>query len=149
MLAGTRNCDEVHDLYASGNPRVIANSFYFNSWMGGELGSADRLLTLLAEIDVGKAADPRLDRALDFHSPRQLSGLLGFESRGRYDLEILTRLYEDLPWNHSVPPVVSDSTRTSRTSRWLSESISLSEKMILGDGCFPIALLRACSKCSR
>lgn len=101
MLAGTRNCDEVHDLYASGNPRVIANSFYFNSWMGGELGSADRLLTLLAEIDVGKAADPRLDRALDFHSPRQLSGLLGFESRGRYDLEILTRLYEDLPWNHS------------------------------------------------
>jgi len=100
-LVGTRNCDEIHDLYARGNPRVIADSFYFNSWMGGEFGSADRLLSLLAEIDVGKAADPRLDRALDFQSPRQLTGLLGFESRGGYDTEILTRLYEELPWNHS------------------------------------------------
>ncbi|QDU76843.1 Serine/threonine-protein kinase PrkC [Bremerella volcania] len=101
MIAGTRNCEEIHELYASGNPREIANSFYFNSWMGGESGSADRLLSLLAEIDVGKATDPRLDRALDFQSPDQLKGLLGFDQRGQYDTEIFSRLYNDLPWNHS------------------------------------------------
>jgi hypothetical protein len=100
-IVGTRNCDEIHDLYANGNPKEIANSFYFNSWMGGEAGSADRLLSLLAEIDVGKATDPRLDRALDFQSPDQLKGLLGFDARSSYDNEILTRLYNDLPWNHS------------------------------------------------
>ncbi|MEP3480584.1 MAG: protein kinase [Fuerstiella sp.] len=100
-VAGTRTCDEIHDLYATDNPKEIANSFYFNSWMGGESGSADRLLSLLAEIDIGKATDPRLDRALDFQSPDQLKGLLGFELRGGYDTEILTRLFNDLPWNHS------------------------------------------------
>ncbi|MEZ6081084.1 MAG: hypothetical protein R3C56_37090 [Pirellulaceae bacterium] len=61
----------------------------------------DRLLDLLSEIDVGKATDPRLDRTLDFQSPKQLKGLLGFESRGGYDTEILTKLYDDLPWNHT------------------------------------------------
>ena len=101
MIAGTRNCDEIHGLYASGKPHQIANAFYFNGWMGGETGSADRLLSLLAEIDVGKATDPRLDRALDFQSPEQLKGLLGFGQRGSYDTEILSRLYNDLPWNHS------------------------------------------------
>lgn len=100
-LAGTRTCDEIHDLYATGNPNEIANSFYFNSWMGGESGSADRLLSLLSEIDIGKATDPRLDRSLDFQTPDQLKGLLGFETRGGYDTEILTRLFNDLPWNHS------------------------------------------------
>jgi serine/threonine protein kinase len=101
MIAGTRNCDEIHELYSSGKPREIANAFYFNSWMGGETGSADRLLSLLAEIDVGKATDPRLDRALDFQSPDHLKGLLGFDQRGAYDTEILSRLYNDLPWDHS------------------------------------------------
>lgn len=100
-IAGTRNCDEIHDLYASGQPSEIANSFYFNSWQGGATGSSDRFLSLLAEIDVGRTTDPRLDRALDFQSPDQLKGLLGFEQRGKYDTEILTRLYSDLPWNHS------------------------------------------------
>ena len=100
-LAGTRNCDEIHDLYAAGNPREIASAFYFNSWMGGESGSADRLLSLLSEIDIGKATDPRLDRALDFQSPSQLKGLMGIESRGKYDNEILTHLFNELPWNHS------------------------------------------------
>ena len=100
-LAGTRNCDQIHELYAAGNPRAIANAFYFNSWMGGETGSADRLLSLLSEIDIGKATDPRLDRALDFQSPSQLKGLLGIESRGTYDNEILSHLFNELPWNHS------------------------------------------------
>lgn len=100
-LVGMRNCDEIHELYANGNPKEIANSFYFNSWMGGESGSADRLLSLLAEIDVGRATDPRLDRALDFQSPDQLKARLGIESRDCYDDEILTHLFSELPWNHS------------------------------------------------
>ena len=106
-VAGTRTCDEIHDLYASGNPDEIANGFYFNSWMGGESGSADRLLSLLAEIDVGQVSDPRLDRMLDFQPPAELKGLLRFEFRGNYDTEILDRLYKDLPWDHSGRPTHS------------------------------------------
>lgn len=113
-IAGTRNCDEIHDLYASGNPKEIANSFYFNSWMGGEAGSVDRLLSLLAEIDVGRAIDPRLDRSLDFQSPEHLKGLLAFDARSQYDTEIISRLFNDLPWNHSGN--VSDDRFTAHQS---------------------------------
>ncbi len=102
MIAGIRSCDEIHKLYDAGNPRAIANGFYFNSWMGGEAGSGDRLLSLLAEIDVGKATDPRLDRALDFQAPAERKGLLAFETRGNYDTEILNRIYQDLPWDHTA-----------------------------------------------
>src|SRR4029077_19922740 len=67
-LAGTRDCDEIHALYASPGAearRQIMEGFYFNSWRGGE-GSADRLLSLLREIDVGEATNPDIDRALDY-----------------------------------------------------------------------------------
>ena len=104
MLVGTRNCEEIHQLYDSGNPNEIIDSFYFNSWMGGDRGSADRLLKLLAEVDIGKATSPRLDRSLDFQPPDEIKGLVGFEDRGNYDTEILGRLHGELPWNVSGRP---------------------------------------------
>ena len=67
-LAGTRDCDEIHALYAKPGAearRQILESFYFNSWRGGE-SSADRLLSLLREIDVGEATNPDIDRTLDY-----------------------------------------------------------------------------------
>lgn len=103
-LAGTRNCEEIHDLYAAGRPREIVESFYFNSWMGGSGQSADRLLALLRDVDIGIGTDPRLDRGLDFQPPERSRGLLEFEHRGTYDAEILMRLYSDLPWDHSGRP---------------------------------------------
>ena len=33
MIAGTRNCDEIHDLYENGSRDEIIKGFYFNSWM--------------------------------------------------------------------------------------------------------------------
>lgn len=71
--------------------------YYFNSWRGGDAPNADRLLTLLSEIDVGEADDPRLDRALAFVSPTEDRTLFRFERRGNYDREILGSLYDDLP----------------------------------------------------
>src|SRR5205814_70135 len=65
MLVGNRDCDEIHALYARADRSAILRSFYFNSWMGGESNEADRLLALLAQIDVGAAEDPRFDRNLD------------------------------------------------------------------------------------
>ena len=58
MLAGTRDCDDVHSLYNSGTSHAVQDilgGFYFNSWLGGERGSSDRLISLLKEIDVGEA----------------------------------------------------------------------------------------------
>jgi len=96
-LVGTRNCDEIHELYRTGRRNEIIQGFYFNSWRGGDAPNADRLLTLLAEVDIADADDPRLDRALDFVSPVEDRTLFRFEQRGHYDREILRSLYDELP----------------------------------------------------
>lgn len=97
MLVGTRDCDEIHELYRTGRRNEIIQGFYFNSWRGGDGPNADRLLTLLSEVDVADADDPRLDRTLDFISPAEDRTLFRFEQRGNYDREILRSLYDELP----------------------------------------------------
>lgn len=97
MLVGTRDCDEIHELYRTGQRNEIIQGFYFNSWKGGDAPNADRLLTLLSEVDVAEADDPRFDRALDFVSPTEDRTLFRFERRGNYDREILRSLYDELP----------------------------------------------------
>ena len=104
MLAGTRDCPEIHELYSAGQRDEIAQGFYCNSWMGGDAVNADRLLSLLKEVDVGPASDPGLDRALDFVSPSQDRGLFRFEGRGGYDREVLRRLFDELPRDFSGRP---------------------------------------------
>ena len=73
MLVGTRNCPEIHTLYQTGERDQIIQGFYFNSWMAGDESNGDRLLTLLKDVDVGRATDPRLDRALDFVSRMKIA----------------------------------------------------------------------------
>jgi serine/threonine protein kinase len=97
MLVGTRDCDEIHELYRTGRRDEIVQGYYFNSWRGGDAPNADRLLALLSEVDVAEADDPRLDRALDFVSPTEDRTLFRFERRGNYDREILRSLYDELP----------------------------------------------------
>lgn len=96
MLIGNRDCAEIHALYAAGKHDDVARSFYFNSWMGAEQATSDRLLTLLSDLDVGKQEDPRFDRGLDFVQPDDRA-LFRFGRRGQFDFEILKRLFADLP----------------------------------------------------
>lgn len=96
-LVGTRDCDEIHELYRTGQRDEIVQGYYFNSWMGGDAPNADRLLTLLSEVDIAEADDPRLDRALDFVSPIEDRTLFRFERRSSYDREILRSFYDELP----------------------------------------------------
>ncbi len=104
MLVGGRDCDEIHELYRTGQRNEIVQGFYFNSWKGGDKPSADRLLKLLSEVDVAEADDPRLDRALDFVSPTEDRTLFRFEQRGNYEREILRSLYDELPRDVSGKP---------------------------------------------
>ncbi|WP_058553932.1 protein kinase [Thiohalocapsa sp. ML1] len=97
MLVGTRNCAEIHALYAAGDAQAVLQGFYFNSWMGGDGENRDRLLTLLKQVDMGRVPDPRLDRGLDFVSPGEEPALHRFAERGGYDLELLKGLFERLP----------------------------------------------------
>ena len=98
MVAGTRNCAEIHDLYAKGDSKRILEGYYFNSWAAvGTKYSKDRLLRLLSEIDVGKAGDPKLDRAFDFHVPHPAPILMEFDGRTTYDRELFLAAYADLP----------------------------------------------------
>ena len=97
MLVGTRDCPEIHALYSAGRREDIVESFYFNSWMGGDKPNGDRLLELLKGVDIGQSNQPVLDRQLDFVSPLEDKSLFGFEHRGRTDVEILRVLHESLP----------------------------------------------------
>ena len=99
MLVGIRDCDEIHALYASGKAEEIVNSFYFNSWMGGDTSTGDRLLALLREVDISASTSPRLDRQLDYISPAVDRALMTFEQRGTYDRDILECVP---PFTHAV-----------------------------------------------
>jgi serine/threonine protein kinase len=96
MLAGTRDCAEIHELYHAHKRSEIIKGFYFNSWIGSDDANADRLIALLKDVDVGQATDPRLDRSLDFVSPTDNRSLFRFEGRSHYDRDVLNRLFNDL-----------------------------------------------------
>ncbi len=96
MLVGNRNCEEIHTLYDEGNHDEVARSYYFNAWMGGDRPNSDRLIALLAELDVGRQEDPRFDRGLDFVQPNNRI-LFRFERRGQFDFEVFKRLFTELP----------------------------------------------------
>jgi len=114
MLAGTRDCDEIHALYVKPGAearRQILEGFYFNSWRGG-LGTTDRLLSLLREIDVGEATNPDIDRALDYLPPsaREMARFT-FGGRGDRDSQLLDAAYRELPRDSvvaSAPRRVAD-----------------------------------------
>ncbi len=101
MLVGTRDCGQIHALYASGKRQEIARSFYFNAWMAAGASSSDRLIRLLADLDMGATPDPRLDRSLDFVSPGTDRRLFEVEHRADYDQQVLRRLFDDLPRDYS------------------------------------------------
>lgn len=104
-IAGTRDCDEIHALYSRPGPdarRRILEGFYFNSWRGGE-GSADRLLSLLREIDVGEATNPDIDRALDYLPPGAREMVrFSFAHRSDYDSQLLDRMHGELPRDSAI-----------------------------------------------
>jgi serine/threonine protein kinase len=105
MLVGTRNCDEVHALYRSGNAQAtqqILDGYYFNSWIGGTGGSADRLISLLRETDVGESNNPELDRffALLEPSDRELRRF-SFSDRNTYADELLQKVFGELPSDYA------------------------------------------------
>lgn len=106
-LAGTRTCDEIHDLYARGQREAIVQGFYFNSWLGGAAPPTDPLLAQLKELDVGLGGDPQLDRVLSFTSPAGGHSerlLLTFAERGDYDRSVLRKIFEELPDNSHDGP---------------------------------------------
>ena len=107
-LAGTRDCDQIHELYATSGAdsrREILNGFYFNAWQGGT-GSSDRLLALLRQIDVGEATNPNLDRALGYLPPgARDTARFDFAERGDYDMQLLDRRHRELPRDASAAAV--------------------------------------------
>ncbi|HNV68891.1 MAG TPA: protein kinase [Candidatus Ozemobacteraceae bacterium] len=113
-LAGTRSCREIHVLYRSGSRDEVLAGFYFNSWMGGDRPISDRLIAVLAELDIGKAAEPQLDRRLDFLAPDESRHLFTFDRRARYDRELLESTFADLPRDCTSSRVVEVSAAHRR-----------------------------------
>jgi serine/threonine protein kinase len=107
MLVGTKDCDEVHELYRSSAPEArqqILDGFYFNAWMGGKQGSSDRLISLLKEIDIGEVNNPNLDRTFAFLQPNAKEmGRFAFGQRDRYDDYLFERELGILAQDYSTP----------------------------------------------
>jgi serine/threonine protein kinase len=105
MLVGTLDCEGIHKLYLSNDENSsdhILGGFYFNSWLGGNAGSNDRLIKLLHEIDVAEVSNPDLDRKLGFLNPKTLNASrFTFAERGGYDDDLLGTLFEYLPQERS------------------------------------------------
>ena len=105
MLVGTRDCDDIHQLYHNGgeeNQNRILDGFYFNSWLGGSEGSNDRLISLLREIDVAQVSNPDLDRELGFLNPKtKVVSRFSFAERPSYDEELIDTLFRNLPRDYS------------------------------------------------
>jgi len=105
MLVGTRDCDGIHQLYKNGgekNQNRILDGFYFNSWMGGSIGSNDRLVSLLREIDVAQVSNPDLDRELGFLNPKAKEmSRFSFSDRPAYDNVLVGVLFANLPRDYS------------------------------------------------
>lgn len=105
MLVGTRDCEGIHQLYQNGgeeNQNRILNGFYFNSWLGGDEGSNDRLISLLREIDVAEVSNPDLDRELGFLNPKtKIMSRFSFAERIGYDDELVEALFRNLPRDYS------------------------------------------------
>jgi len=106
MLVGTRDCDGIHQLYLNGgeeNQNRILDGFYFNSWLGGDEGSNDRLISLLREIDVAEVSNPDLDRELGFLNPKAKSmSRFSFDERAGYDDALVETLFRNLPRDYSA-----------------------------------------------
>jgi hypothetical protein len=96
MLISNRDCEDIHSLYAASDRNMIVRGFYFNSWMAAGRQTADRLISLLAEVDVGQQEDPRFDRGLDFVKPDDRM-LFRFERRAGFDFKVLQALFDELP----------------------------------------------------
>lgn len=105
MLVGTQDCDGIHQLYQTGGEEVqnrILDGFYFNSWLGGEKGSNDRLIALLREIDIAEVSNPDLDRELGFLHPKtKAMSRFSFAERTGYDNELVETLFDSLPRDYS------------------------------------------------
>ena len=95
-LTSDRDCPEMQALYAAGDRDAILDGDYTNAWMGGTDGSADRLLSLLREADVGTGSDPALDRRLDFEPTGRAADLFEPEGRGDYARRLLDKEFGEL-----------------------------------------------------
>ena len=100
MLVGTRDCEGIHRLYqksGSDHQNRILDGFYFNSWLGGQGGTNDRLISLLREIDTAAVSNPALDRELGFlHPELKAMSRFSFDERVGYDSQLIEVLFRQL-----------------------------------------------------
>jgi serine/threonine protein kinase len=99
-LVGGHSCAEIRDIYAQDDMSGILKGYYFNAWCGnGE--SEDRLLALLAEVDVADSSNVRMDRGLDYLGAASVDWL-SFDDRGDFENQLLQKRHDELPAETSL-----------------------------------------------
>jgi hypothetical protein len=96
VLFNKYGCDELHEELDT-NPDII-NRFYYNNIFNAE--EKDRILNLLAKLDVAAVCNPKLDNFLYFTEPNsnEFNDLLNHSPESpRTDIEHLQKFYEGRP----------------------------------------------------
>jgi serine/threonine protein kinase len=113
-LTSARSCQQIHELYAGGRAEDIIDGFYFSSWTNGQR-TKDRLLALLAQVDVARLAVPHLDRRLNYIGPDGGRAVMTVDQRGDYDQRLLELAFSQLSRGGAL-----DTTQARRHRRYLA-----------------------------
>lgn len=117
MLTSGRDCAAIHELYQKGAREEILAGFYFNSWTGAP-ETPDRLLRLLAELDVATEPQPALDGKLASLGAAGGHAMMTVDQRGGYDLELLGVLFDQYrQGEQEVPGGTGPGARYLRAAR--------------------------------
>ncbi|MFC1665690.1 protein kinase, partial [Pseudomonadota bacterium] len=99
-LVGGHSCAEIREMYAQDDIQEILKGYYFNAWCGNH-ESGDRLLALLAEVDIAESSNVRMDRGLDFLGSPYVDWL-SFADRSDFADQLLQKRHDELPVETSL-----------------------------------------------
>lgn len=98
LLFGVDDCEGIQAMLLNPDQkRAYQSRYYYNALFDNplaETASHDRLVKLLAEIDPGEVANPKLDAYLAFTPPDEISKLALFDTRSTYDVRLLREWYD-------------------------------------------------------
>lgn len=96
ILFGKSPCKQIHENLSSGVQMVMG--FYYNAAFNGE--EKDRIAQLLADLDVARVCNPKLDNFIHFHapdSPEVMNLFIPCDTVSHADMPHLKVLYQNRP----------------------------------------------------
>lgn len=93
ILFGIKDCHQIQEDMAREKSNL--RHLYYNAAFEG--AERDRLISLLAQLDVAQISNPHLDNHIASTPPEMQRGYLTFQARSALDMPLLQQLYDNRP----------------------------------------------------